>query len=186
MSNYDPTDFLMGGSVPSLSFADKPIGHTYTGVILSQEVIQQTEFKTNMPQWWNPGQDRPSTTKLDGARPVLQLVITLQTDERTSSEDDGRRKDYVRGKDLKVLREAVRAAGMTQLKNGSRYWRKLVDLVDNGGSAPSKVCRFKVEAPAVNLDDFDAPVPAALTPAAVGAPNGAAHQTTPAVSVDDF
>jgi hypothetical protein len=67
----DPNAFLMGGGGRSAKFAT--IGDKIDGEITATEVTQQTDFTDGTPKTWPDG------------NPMMQLVITLQTDER---EDD--------------------------------------------------------------------------------------------------
>jgi hypothetical protein len=157
--SYTPPGDLMetGDSCPSWSFKEAPVGTIYTGTVVSTEWRHQTDYDdSTLPLWWNPGEKKPSTTKLDGAQPVWQYVVTLDTDERRDSEDDGRRKDYVqKGKNgTDLLKQAVRDAGLATLVPGATYRRAFV------GTAPSsnpkyndrKVYAWKVEAPTASLD----------------------------------
>jgi hypothetical protein len=103
----DPNAFLMGGGIASAKF--KEIGDTVKGVIADQpELRQQTDFKTGAPKFWNDG------------KPMMQLVVTLSTDERDPAdpEDDGSRRVYIKGKLQQAVAQAVRKAGAKGLEVG--------------------------------------------------------------------
>lgn len=105
-------DFLGGGGGASASFKDKPVGYSYAGVICAEpKVTQQTDFKTKLPKTW------PSTKE-----PMLQLLVTIQTDLRDSPDDDGKRTVYVKGKSLTdATKDAVRYAGRKALEVGGHF-----------------------------------------------------------------
>lgn len=93
------TDFLMGGGGASAKFEN--IGDTVTGTIVSTAVRQQTDMATGAPLVWDNGDPR------------MQLVVSLQTDIRDDTDDDGVRAIYVKGSKApgsKSLHDAVRAA----------------------------------------------------------------------------
>ena len=98
MSTTDVNNFLLAGGVPSAKFPT--IGTVVKGSIVASEVNQQTDFTSNTPKFYDDG------------KPMMQAVITLQTDERDPdiNDDDGLRKLYVRGQMLAAVREAIKAA----------------------------------------------------------------------------
>ena len=95
------TDDLLAGGGASASFPT--IGTTVRGRVLAAEAQQQKDIDTGEPKCWPDG------------KPMMQLVITVQTDERDASidGDDGQRRIYARGNMLKAIREATRKAGIT-------------------------------------------------------------------------
>lgn len=103
-------DFLKSGGSKSAKF-DNP-GDVCKGTVVAAEVRQQTEFGTGVPRTYDDG------------NPMMQLVVTLQTDQREDDEDDGRRNVYVKGakKDPQsgtgALIAALTAAGATDLAEG--------------------------------------------------------------------
>lgn len=100
--------FLMGGSVTSAKF--ESINDSVTGTIVEEpEVRQQTDLDTGLPKTWPDG------------RPMMQLVVTLQTELHEDADDDGLRRVYVKGKSLtEAVRDAVRKAGAKGLEVGGR------------------------------------------------------------------
>jgi hypothetical protein len=108
----DPNAFLMGGGGRSAKFAT--IGDKIDGEITATEVTQQTDFTDGTPKTWPDG------------NPMMQLVITLQTDEREDDQDDGVRRVFAKGSARKAtttigaVRAAVQAAGAKTLEVGGR------------------------------------------------------------------
>ena len=75
MTNYaDPNAFLMGGGAKSAKFDNE--GDKVVGTIRDMQVKQQTDIKTGAPRTWDNGD------------PMMQLVVTLQTDARDDEDDD--------------------------------------------------------------------------------------------------
>lgn len=97
---YDEANsFLMGAeSVPTASFLTK--GTEHEGEILELAMRQQLDIDTRKPLFWDNGD------------PKMQLVITVQTDERDNEieDDDGRRRLYVKYKMRDAISDAVREA----------------------------------------------------------------------------
>lgn len=105
----DPASFLMGGSVPSASFLK--IGDSVSGTISEPPTVQQQrDMTTNEPKVWENGD------------PMMQLVVTLQTDERDRKieDDDGRRRIYVKFNMKKSVADAVRKAKAKELLVGGK------------------------------------------------------------------
>ena len=62
MSNEDP---FAGGSTPSLSWKDKPIGTTVTGTVLeAPKLVQSRDFETGEPAFWPAGRDGQINPKM--------------------------------------------------------------------------------------------------------------------------
>lgn len=92
-------EYLLSGGVPAAKFPE--IGAIVKGTVIASEVSQQTDYATNAPKFYDDG------------KPVMQVVVTIATDERDPSveNDDGTRKLYVRGQMTAAVREALRQAG---------------------------------------------------------------------------
>lgn len=93
----DALDFLMGSGAPALSFPE--IGTVHEGIVRSYEKKQQTDIDRK-PKFYDNGD------------PMMQLVITLETEERdpADDDDDGMRRLFVKGSMLVAVRDAVKAA----------------------------------------------------------------------------
>ena len=106
-STPDPGTWLMGERIPAARFPTP--GTTVTGTICEPpRVEQQRDYSTGEPMYWRDG------------TPRMQLVVTLQTDERDPEypDDDGRRRLYVRGRMKTAIRQAVKTSGATGLDVG--------------------------------------------------------------------
>jgi hypothetical protein len=110
----DPNEFLMAGGSKSAKF--ETVGDTIRGEIVQAEVRQQTDPE-GTPKTWSNGD------------PVMQLVITLQTEDREGDDDDGERRIYAKGGNyeaasgkgtsmLVAIREAIKKANATKLEVG--------------------------------------------------------------------
>lgn len=99
MSNTDVNDFILSGGVPAAKFP--MIGTVVKGTIVGSDVQQQLDFDTGKPKFFDDG------------KPMMQAVITLQTDDRDPSidGDEGLRRVFVRGQMTAAVREALRTAG---------------------------------------------------------------------------
>lgn len=115
MSN-DVSDFLFGGGVRAAKF--EAIGDYVEGIVVDAKMSQQTSMEGNEPLFWPDG------------RPRMQLVVTVQTDER-GDEDDGQRRIFAKGGRYEVatgrgtslkdaIADAVKKAGAKSLEEGAR------------------------------------------------------------------
>jgi hypothetical protein len=138
-------DFLFGGSGMAAKF--EQIGDTVEGVITDAVVGQQTHMETKEPLTWTDGSPRK------------QLVITIQTDEK-SADDDGLRRIFAKGGSYEVatgtgtslkdaIGDAVKKAGAKSLTVGGRLkvgYTGEGKKTNRGFSAP-KLYRATYEAP---------------------------------------
>lgn len=102
----DPNQFLMSSGVKSFKFGT--IGATVKGTIVSLDMQQQRDLKSNAPKFW----DKEET------QPMLQLRIVLQTDEREGDNDDGQRAIYAKGNMQNAVRDAIKKAEATKIDVG--------------------------------------------------------------------
>lgn len=160
--------FLLGGeAIPSAFSKDDPIGTRRGGRITERpELRQQTDFDTNAPLTWDDGSPR------------MQLVVTVQTDQRNSGEDDGRRRFYVKGDLQKATREALRATNAPGLEAGGLYFvtRTGQDAPKRRGLNGAWLHKVEYTAPAAAFVQDDA----TQQPAAAVTSTPAAAVTTPA------
>jgi hypothetical protein len=101
-------DFLMGGGgAPSAKF---PTPGTVVGGRITEKptVEQQRDIKSGDKKFWGDG------------NPMMQLVVTVQTDQRDPEvdEDDGRRRLFVKGQMKNAIADAVKATGARGLEVG--------------------------------------------------------------------
>lgn len=104
----DANSFLMGGGgAPTAKF---PTPGTVVGGRITEppKVEQQRDIQTGERKFWSDG------------NPMMQLVVTVQTDERDPSieDDDGRRRIFIKGQMKNAVADAVRAAGAKGLEVG--------------------------------------------------------------------
>lgn len=156
----DVNDFLMGGGgAPSAKFPT--IGTLHKGTITETAVSQQTSLEGD-PKVWPDG------------NPMMQAVITIQTDERDMDidDDEGLRRLFVKGQMQAAVREAVRASGASKLEIGGT----LAVIYDSDGERkspghnPPKIYRAQYVPPVGAVNDLlgtdSAPTPqAAAVPA---------------------
>lgn len=131
------------------SFPD--IGSTFRGQFLSADERQATDYGSGAPKTWDDG------------TPVMEYVMTFQTDERDGTDDDGRRTIYA-GKSsrlFKAMSDAIKAAGLRWADKPVLIVKRIEDgepvTLKNGkkGSAPKQYKAKAEPAPkaAVDLDD---------------------------------
>jgi hypothetical protein len=112
--NDDVNAFLFAEGGKSFKFAK--IGDTVKGTVVKAEVRQQTNLDVQL------------LTRDDGS-PRKQLVVTLQTNEHDSDDDDGVRMIYAKGGNFEVAKgegtsmrnaiaDAVKDAGADRLEPG--------------------------------------------------------------------
>lgn len=106
MTQTDPNSFLMSTGTKSFKFDE--VGKTVKGSVLSLDVQQQRDLKTQEPKFW----DKEKT------QPMMQLRIVLQTDAREDDNDDGQRAVYAKGNMQNAIREAIKAAGKDKIEVG--------------------------------------------------------------------
>lgn len=106
MTQTDPNQFLMQSSVKSFKFST--VGATAKGSIVSLDMFQQRDIKTNEPKFWDKEQTQP----------MLQLRIVLQTDAKDDENDDGQRAIYAKGNMQQAVREAIKGAGRDKIEVG--------------------------------------------------------------------
>jgi len=147
MTEIDPNAFLMGAGGRSAKFERE--GDTVVGYIQHTEVRQQTDIKDNRPLTWDDGSPR------------MQLVVTLETDDRDDDDDDGVRKLYVKGQMQKAVSDAVRKAGARGLAIGGKLGVKYVSTAEpkQRGFNGAKQYTAKYEAPTQPVSDGFEPDP---------------------------
>ena len=109
MSNAN--DLLMGGGVKSATFPNGAYGHTVAGTITQPPTTsQQRDFDSGELLTWSDG------------NPKMQIVVTLQTDQRDPSDpdDNGMRVLYIKASSAmqRAVRDAVKASGAKGLEVG--------------------------------------------------------------------
>lgn len=161
----DVTAFLTGGGAKSAKFEN--VGDAVLGTIVAAKTAQQTDL-SGVPKTWDNGD------------PMMQLVITLQTETREDGDDDGKRNLYVKGskKDphtsAGALIVALRAAGASTIEVGGRLGVQFTGLgtpSKAGLSAPKQYSMRYVAPDANAVAGFLADTPTEA-PAPAAAPAG--------------
>lgn len=153
-------DFLTGGGGKSVFF--KEIGDSIKGTVISAEAAQQTDMDGTPKSW-------------DDGNPMMQVIVTLQTDLSEDDDDDGKRKLYVKGSkkpESQSLAAAV-AGALTKVKaklevGGTLAVKYIGDGVakTRGFNAP-KLYTAAYKAPDLDTGGLlDEPAPVAAAPAA--------------------
>lgn len=151
-----------GGGAPSFDF-DGRIGNGVIGTIVKMEKVQQTkQGEPDTKLWFDEAKTRPR----------MQLNVTLQTDLRNwegvtnipkgdndqpkpGSEDDGKRRVYLKFKSQQAVGDALRKAGEKTPRLGGRLGLKLTAISPNP-NGPGKVHDYEAvyEAPS-GAEGFD-------------------------------
>jgi hypothetical protein len=134
MSNFDEANALLMGSGGAAVKFDN-VGDTVVGHVVDAQPRQDVDFRTKLPSTWEDG------------RPKMILVVTLQTDEQDSDEDDGMRKVYARGAMLQAINAAVRRAGVRGLAYGGKLGIKFTGTEPTNMGSPKKLYSAKYEPP---------------------------------------
>jgi hypothetical protein len=132
-------DAFFGGA-PTLSYPKADNGNygdtRLIGVVRGGRITddpqqqQMTKMGTGEPEWWDVARTRPKnqvivTMLCDGSgRPTTPAGQALSPlDERQSTADDGKRRLYIRGKDMTdAIRTAFQAAGAPGLRVGGELY----------------------------------------------------------------
>ncbi|WP_405695210.1 hypothetical protein OHA99_09265 [Streptomyces coelicoflavus] len=153
----DANSFLMGGGgAPTAKFPTP--GTTVGGRITeSPKVEQQRDIQSGEAKFWSDG------------NPMMQMVVTVQTDERDPAieDDDGRRRIFVKGQMKNAVADAVRQAGAKGLEVGGTLHVRYThdgEPKQRGFSAPKQYAA-KYVAAAVSELGADTPASAAAAPA---------------------
>jgi hypothetical protein len=125
----DANDVLMGGGgFPAVKF---DVMRVWKGgrIVSKPTTRQETEFGTGKLKTFPKSGD-----------PIMGIVVPVQTDERTDTEDDGVRRLFVEGKRLKdAVRAGVTAAGADGLNVGGQLFVAWIGEEQGQGATPAKV-----------------------------------------------
>lgn len=123
----DASDLLVGSSVPTLSFKDVPVGHSYEGVVTSARTVQVRNYEdpTKLEFW-------------DDGKPKLQIEVTIATSyaDPTDPDDNGDRRVFLFGQKLRAAQDEFRKKGLKKLEVGSHFKITLT------GTKPSQNKRY--------------------------------------------
>lgn len=145
MSDTRTADELLmgGGGAPTAKFPT--IGTTWKGVITDKTTSQQIDFATQQPKFYDDGNK------------AMQVVITIQTDQRDPDidGDDGQRRLFIKGAMLAAVKKAIKDAGAPTAEIGGTLAVKYThDGVATKGNPP-KQFTAAYQAPQKRVDDDD-------------------------------
>lgn len=158
----DANSFLMGGSgAPTAKF---PTPGTIVGGRITEppKVEQQRDIQSGEQKFWANGD------------PMMQMVVTVQTDQRDPAieDDDGKRRIFVKGQMKNAVADAVRQVGARGLEVGGTLHVRYThdgEQTKRGFSAPKQYAAKYVPAAQAELAAVPAPA-AAPAPAPAGDP----------------
>ncbi len=150
------TSQLFGGGPSSPSLLNKTHGKgtKRKGRITKVHDVQQRNFDTKQPVFWQPGEKKPVENPVNPNtgkpnNPVMTTVFELETEYRMDAaersvmerddawEDDGSRVFYAGGRDLKVTREALgKVAGPLAIRGPADLIGKFIE-VERTGKIPN-------------------------------------------------
>jgi len=133
----DANDILMGGGgYPTLKLDQLRVW--VGGTIVSKPTTrQETEFGTGKPKTYPKSGD-----------PIMGILVDVQTDQRTDTEDDGIRRLYVEGKRLKdAIRDGILAVGAPGLEIGGALWVAWTGTEQGQGATPAKTYESRYRMP---------------------------------------
>lgn len=135
-------DELLEGGGHSAKFPT--LGTTVKGKVLRTASSQQTDMKTKEPKTYKNGD------------PMMQIIVTLQTDERDpeDADDTGERNLYVKGNMLNAVREALRKAHSKLVVGGTLAvkWQSEGEPPEKGFNPP-KLYVSEYKAPVADQTD---------------------------------
>lgn len=134
----DADAFLMGAGGRSAKFTN--YGDRVWGVVMGQQTRQQTDFKSKAKKYWDDG------------NPMLELVVTLLSEEHLDDNDDGLRRLYISGQMQRAVADAVRKSGAPGLRDGGKLLVQYTGEGEaQGGLNPPKLYFAKYEAPSIGM-----------------------------------
>lgn len=149
MGNNPSEDFFFGSGGRAAKFHNP--GDTLTGTVAATpQTRQQTDFKTGKPIFWDE----------EKTQPKMQLVVTVQTDQREDDTDDGLRNLYIKGVNLtEAFRQALRASNVKGIETGGRIQVRFTGYGESSGDGfnPPKEWACRYQAPQVSADVLDDP-----------------------------
>ncbi|MFH9816177.1 hypothetical protein [Streptomyces sp. NPDC017230] len=159
----DANSFLMGGGgAPTAKF---PTPGTVIGGRITEppQLEQQRDIKSGEKKFWADGD------------PMMQLVVTVRTDERDPAieDDDGKRRLFIKGQMKNAVSDAVREANGKGLEVGATLHVRYShdgQARERGMSPPKQYVAKYV--PAATTELGIAPAPAAPPAPAAAAPAG--------------
>jgi hypothetical protein len=179
---WDPDEWMSGAAkTRSARFGatqagQSPVpGSVEGGVVLSKKMVQQTVYKPSDPTVHGKLKFYENSGK-----PMLQMIVRVQTDRRDDEEDDGIRAIFVKGQMKYALQDALGRAGAPNVEIGGLLKVKFVEQVFEEGLKKNVFACWFQRPTAVEADDWmTAPVASQPAPAPQSQPQpAAANQST--------
>lgn len=161
-------DLLMGGGIRAVKFDH--IGHTVVGTIVDEPKVEQMKkFESTELDFWPSGD------------PKMQIVVTIQTDERDASnpDDDGKRRLHISPRMMNPLRESVRKVGAKGIALGGRL---AVQWASGSGVGAGNAREYATDYAPPTVDPGSLLGGAATAPPTVAPPTVAAPAVFPAAA----
>lgn len=120
-------------AAPSFFTKDSKIGDTITGAVVGVQTRQARDIQTRQPRVWENGD------------PVLQVVVSIQTDEKTDENDDGVRAVFIKfwGAQRQALLDALKDANLSDVPLGSTFTASFVGTEKSNNRAFSDTKLFE-------------------------------------------
>lgn len=148
MSDPTGSDLIMGIGGPAAKF--DTIGTVVKGQIVDIGKGQQRDYLSKEPLFWQANR-KPGTAVTND--PVMQAIITVQTDLRDPAvdNDDGQRRIYVGGQNIReAVRDAVIKSGAKDIRVGGTLAVKYT--AGAGGTGDPKQFYAEYAPPAAGMD----------------------------------
>jgi hypothetical protein len=125
-----------GAAAPSFFTKESKVGDSITGQVLDVQTRQHRDPQTNKLGVW------------EGGDPMLQIVVTIQTELHDGADDDGVRSVFIKwwGRQRSALLEALNDSGQDNLTVGQEFTATLSGTEKNANKALSdtKLYTYKI------------------------------------------
>jgi len=179
---WDPDEWMSGGSKTraarfgAVQEGQSPVpGSVEGGVVLSKKMVQQTVYNPADPTLHG----KPKVYENSG-KPMLQMVVTVQTDQRVDEDDDGKRAIFVKGNMKYAIQDALAKVGAPNVEIGGVLKVRFKEQVFEKGFKKNIFEAWFQRPTAVEADNWmTAPVSSQPAPAPQSQPQPAtANQST--------
>lgn len=127
---------VSGASAPSFFNKDSKVGDSVSGSVVDVQTRQARDPQTNKARFWENGD------------PVIQVVISLQTDQHTDENDDGVRSVFVKfwGVQRKAFLAALKDANQSDLSIGQQFTATFVgtEKATSRAMSDTKIFEYKI------------------------------------------
>ncbi len=147
-------ELLMGGGAKSAKFDQLNV--PVVGTIVEEPKVQQMKkYQSEEMDFWPSGD------------PKMQIIVTVQTDQREDDDDDGRRILFIPPRMMPPVRDAIAKTGAKGLAVGGRIAVSWVSGTGQGKGNP-KVYAAEYQPPQIDVGSLLAqPAPTVVAPASL-------------------